>query len=122
MSAGCLAPLILATQFAGEYRIVRNWAAAVGTVIWFQKLRNRRGNGAVIKYLFRGADGLLHLGKTTGSIRLVANRETLGIIYCRDNPSRSMLLSQFWFYYFSPTATREGTERSEVSQGLKTGS
>jgi hypothetical protein len=116
IGAGCLAPLIVATRFAGEYRIVRNWAAAVGTVIWFQKLRNRRGGyGAVIKYLFRGADGLLHLGKASGSIRLVTDRKTLGIIYSRDNPSRSMLLSQFWFYDFSPATT----ERSGASQRLK---
>jgi hypothetical protein len=47
IGAGCLATLLLAARFAQEDRIVRNWAAAVGTVLWFQKVRNRRSNGAV---------------------------------------------------------------------------
>ena len=117
IGVGCLAPLLLIARFAAEYRIVRNWAAAVGTVISFQKLMNRR-RGAAIKYLFRASDGLLHLGNTTGSIRL-KDSKTLGIIYSRDNPSRSMLLSQFLFYDFVPVATRESAKVSEVAQGLK---
>jgi len=113
---GCLALVFFAAKFAGEYRIVRNWAAAVGTVIWFQTFRGRRGVGATIKYLFRGSDGLLHLGKATCNIRLLKDSKTLGIIYCSDNPSRSMLLSQFWFYDFSPIATREATLPAEVGR------
>jgi hypothetical protein len=117
IGVGCLAPLLLAARFAGEYRIVRNWAAAVGTVISFQKLMNRR-RGAAIKYLFRGCDGLLHLGNATVSIRL-KDSKTLGIIYSRDHPSHSMLLSQFWFYDFAPVATRESAKASEGAQELK---
>ena len=120
IGVGCLAPLLLAARFAGEYRIVRNWAAAVGTVISFQKLMNRR-RGAAIKYLFRGSDGLLHLGNATGSIRL-KDSKTLGIIYSRDRPSRSVLLSQFLFYDFVPVATRESAKASEVAQDLKANS
>jgi hypothetical protein len=116
---GCIAPLILAARFAGEYRVVRNWAAAVGTVISFQKLTNRRG--AAIKYLFRGSDGLLHLGNTTGSIRL-KDSKTLGIIYSRDRPSRSMLLSQFWFYDFAQVANHGSAQAFEVAQELKANS
>jgi hypothetical protein len=119
IGVGCLTPVLLAARFAGEYRIVRNWAAAVGTVISFQKLMNRR-QGAAIKYLFRGCDGLLHLGNTTSSARL-KDSKTLGIIYCRDKPSRSMLLSQFWFYDFSPVAAREGSEAPDVAHELKAG-
>ena len=115
IAVGCLAPLLLAARFAEEYRIVRNWATAVGTVISFQKLTNSR-RGAAIKYLFRGCDGLLHLGNTTGSIRL-KDTKTLGIIYSRDHPSRSMLSTQFWFYDFSPVAIPEGTEPSKLCKG-----
>jgi hypothetical protein len=89
--------------------------AAVGTVIWFQKIQGRR-RGAAIKYLFRASDGTLHLGNARGSMRLAKENKTLGIIYSADNPSRSMLLSQFWFYDFSQVATREGTDMSEVRQ------
>jgi hypothetical protein len=120
IGVGCLAPLLLAARFAGEYRIVRNWAAAVGTVISFQKLMNRR-RGAAIKYLFRGSDGLLHLGNATVSIRLKGSR-TVGIIYSRDKPSRSMLLSQFLFYDFVPVATRESAKASKVAPELKANS
>jgi hypothetical protein len=112
---GCLALLLLAAKFAGEYRIVRTWAAAVGTVISFQKFRRRRSMGAAIKYLFGGSDGLLHLGNATCDIRVLKDRKTLGIIYCSDDPSRSMLLSQFWFYDFSPVAARESARASEVA-------
>ena len=119
IGGGCLVLVLLVAKFAGEYRIVRNWAAAVGTVIWFQKVRGRRGVGAMIKYLFRGSDGLLHLGSATRSIRLLQDKKTLGIIYCADNPSRSMLLSQFWFYNFSPIATLDGTETTEVARRLR---
>jgi hypothetical protein len=117
IGVGCLAPLLLAARFAGEYRIVRNWTAAVGTVISFQKLMNRR-RSAAIKYLFRGCDGLLHLGNATGSTRL-KDSKTLGIIYSRDRPSRSILLSQFLFYDFSPAASHESAKASEVAQELK---
>jgi hypothetical protein len=120
IGVGCLAPVLLAAKFAREYRIVRNWAAAVGTVISFQKLMNRR-RGATIKYLFRGCDGLLHVGNTTGSIRL-KDSKTVGIIYSRDRPSRSMLLSQFLFYDFVPVATRESAKASKVAQELKANS
>ena len=115
IGVGCPAPLLLAAQFAAEYRIVRNWAAAVGTVISFQKLRRR---SAAIKYLFRGSDGLLHLRNTTRSIRLKGTT-TLGVIYCLDNPSRSMLLSQFLFYDFVPVTTRESAKASEGARELK---
>jgi hypothetical protein len=115
IGVGCLAPLLLAAQFAAEYRIVRNWAAAVGTVISFQKLRRR---SAAIKYLFRGSDGLLHLRNTTRSIRLKETK-TLGVIYSLDNPSRSMLLSQFLFYDFVSVATRESAKASEGARELK---
>ena len=117
IGVGCLAPLLLAARFAEEYTIVRSWAVAVGTVISFQKLTNRR-RGAAIKYLFRGCDGLLHLGNTTVGVQL-KDTKTLGIIYCRNKPSRSMLLSQFWFYDFSPVATWEATQPAEVGRKLK---
>ncbi len=117
IGVGCIAPLLLAARFAGEYRIVRNWAVAVGTVISFQKLTNRR-RGTAIKYLFRGSDDLLHLGNATGSIRL-KDSKTVGVIYSRDTPSRSMLLSQFLFYDFVPVTTRESTQAPEVPQELK---
>jgi hypothetical protein len=115
---GCLAPLFLAAKFAGEHRIVRNWAPAVGTVIWFQKLQGRR-RGAAVKYLFRASDGALHLGNATSSVRVAKESKTLGIIYSRDNPSRSMLLSQFWFYDFLPGAAGEENEASNVARQLK---
>jgi hypothetical protein len=120
IAVGCIAPLLLAARFAGEYRIVRNWASAVGTVISFQKLTNRR-RGAAIKYLFRGSDDLLHLGNATGSIRL-KDSKTLGIIYSRVRPSRSMLLSQFLFYNFVPVGTRGSAEGSDIAQELKANS
>ena len=120
IGVGCLAPLLLAAKFAREYRIVRNWTAAVGTVISFQKLMNR-SRGATIKYLFRGCDDLLHVGKATGSVRL-KDSKTVGIIYSQDRPSRSMLLSQFLFYDFVPVATRESARASEVAHGLKANS
>lgn len=119
IGVGCLAPLLLAARFAVEYRIVSNWAAAVGTVIWLQKSRPRHGVGATVKYLFRGSDGILHLGKSTCSIRSLKDSKTLGIIYSRDKPTRSMLLHKFWFYEFSPVAGREGTEPSEATLRLK---
>jgi hypothetical protein len=115
IGVGCIAPLFVAVRFAEEYRIVRNWAAAVGTVIWFQKLQGRR-SGAAIKYLFRASDGALHLGNATSGIRLARESKTLGIIYSRENPSRSMLVSQFWFYDFSAVSAREGDEASNIAQ------
>ena len=116
---GCLAPLLLAAKFAGEYRIVRNWEAAVGTVIWFQKFRRGRGVSAAVKYLFIGSDGLLHLGKATCSVRSLKGSKTLGIIYSRDKPSRSMLLSQFLFYDFSPVEAHNGSDKSDFARELK---
>jgi hypothetical protein len=92
----------------------------VGSVISFQKLMNSR-RGAAIKYLFRGSDDLLHLGNAIGSIRL-NDSNTLGIMYSRDRPSRSMLLSQFLFYDFVPVATRDNARASEVAQELKANS
>ena len=89
----------------------------MGTVISFQKLLNRR-RGARIKYLFRGSDGLLHVKNTTGNIRL-KDSKTVGIIYSRDGPSRSMLLSQFLFYDFVPVATRGSAQASDVTQSRK---
>jgi hypothetical protein len=121
IGVGCLVLLLFTARFAIEHRIVRNWAAAVGTVIWFQKIQGRR-RGAAIKYLFRASDGTLHLGNTTGSMRLAKENKTLGIIYSPDNPSRSMLLSQFWFYDFSPVAAHGEANVSEAAPRLKANS
>jgi Protein of unknown function (DUF3592) len=109
---GCLVASLFAARFVHEYRVVRNWSTAVGTVLLFRKSGHRRG--ARIKYAFRGSDGLVHLGSATGSVRLPKEGATLGIVYRSDDPSQSLLLSQFWFYEFSQVEAREQTEPSEI--------
>ncbi|SRR6266567_687126 len=109
---GCLVAFLFAARFVQERRVVRNWSAAVGTVLLFR--RSGHGRGAQIKYAFRGSDGLVHLGSATGSVRLPKEGATLGIVYRSDNPSQSLLLSQFWFYEFSQTEAREQTEPPEL--------
>ena len=109
---GCLVAFLFAARFVQEHRVISNWRAAVGTVLLFQESGHRRG--AQIKYAFRGSDGLVYLGRATGSARLPKEGATLGIVYRLDNPSQSLLLSQFWFYEFSPVVALEQTKPSEL--------
>jgi|ERR1700722_4069307 len=111
--SGCLVGFLFAARFLKEHTVIRHWRAAVGTVLLFQKSGHSRRR---IKYGFMGSDGIVNLGRAKGSARLPKEGATLGIDYRSDNPSRSLLLSQFLFDEFSEVRVLERTEPSEFQR------
>jgi len=109
---GCVATLLFVAEFIQEQRVVQNWSTAVGTVLSFRKVRR----GAEIKYVFKADDNRTYVGATSGGAFLPRAGRTLGIMYNRVDPSRSMPLSQFWFYEFSFGTNPETPSKHEVAR------